>query len=79
MVNGQHHVLSISDSEALASSTSTSTSTDIPSDLTCEIDLSYLLNLNFDKGLLKFLELYNKDTNYKFNFATWNIILNFEF
>ena len=79
VVNGQHHVLSISDSEALASSTSTSTSTDIPSDLTCEIDLSYLLNLNFDKGLLKFLELYNKDTNYKFNFATWNIILNFEF
>lgn len=50
---------------------------DIQPDLTCDIDLSYLLNLNFDKGLLRFLELYNK--NYKFNFATWNIIINFEF
>ncbi|KAL6453533.1 RPM2 Ribonuclease P protein component [Candida maltosa Xu316] len=43
----------------------------------CELDLSGLLQLHFDKGVGKFLEHYNNGS--KFSLKTWNRLLNYEF
>jgi len=42
-----------------------------------EVDLSYLLNINYQVGVQKFMDLFGK--SYNFNLATWEIIVNHNF
>ncbi|EGW35069.1 uncharacterized protein SPAPADRAFT_64259 [Spathaspora passalidarum NRRL Y-27907] len=48
--------------------------------LQCDLDLSMLLNINYEKGVAKFLELFHqRNALYKFQTSTWRIIINFNF
>ncbi|RLV94286.1 Ribonuclease P protein component mitochondrial [Spathaspora sp. JA1] len=45
--------------------------------LQCDLDLSVLLNINYEKGIAKFLELFH--LGHKFQPSTWRIVVNFNF